>query len=116
MANVRKNPSNMTLPELVQLRGKIDGLIKVRVADERDHLQARLDELKSLAGNAEAPPKGNGYGHTTRRRARAASRKTIPPKYRGPSGETWSGRGLTPRWLAALEKTGKKRDAFLIHR
>ncbi|MBM4232027.1 MAG: H-NS histone family protein, partial [Gammaproteobacteria bacterium] len=28
-------------------------------------------------------------------------------------GNTWTGRGKTPRWLAAAEKAGAKRDQFL---
>ncbi len=40
----------------------------------------------------------------------------VPPKYRGPQGETWSGRGLPPRWLAALIEQGQTKDAFLIER
>jgi DNA-binding protein H-NS len=35
-------------------------------------------------------------------------------KYRGPNGEEWSGRGRTPRWLAALEAEGRGREEFLI--
>jgi hypothetical protein len=38
----------------------------------------------------------------------------VPPKYRGPSGETWAGRGAKPHWLAAAIKGGKKLDDFLI--
>ena len=38
----------------------------------------------------------------------------VAAKYRGPSGETWSGRGLMPRWLAALVSKGQARDEFLI--
>jgi len=38
----------------------------------------------------------------------------VPPKYRGPMGETWSGRGHSPKWLTALEATGRRRDEFLI--
>jgi len=38
----------------------------------------------------------------------------VPPKYRGPNGEEWSGRGHTPRWLTALEATGRQRDEFRI--
>jgi DNA-binding protein H-NS len=38
----------------------------------------------------------------------------VAPKYRGPKGELWTGRGYTPRWLAALEADGKKRDSYLI--
>ena len=38
----------------------------------------------------------------------------VPPKYRGPGGETWAGRGATPRWLSALLKEGHSIEAFLI--
>ena len=38
----------------------------------------------------------------------------VPPKYRGPSGDTWAGRGARPRWLVAAIKGGKKLDDFLI--
>lgn len=46
---------------------------------------------------------------------RKAKRKPVKPKYRNPStGETWSGRGRTPRWLAAHEEAGKSRERFAI--
>jgi DNA-binding protein H-NS len=38
----------------------------------------------------------------------------IPAKYRGPEGETWTGRGATPRWLAALIKQGHLIEDFAI--
>ena len=38
----------------------------------------------------------------------------VAAKYRGPNGETWSGRGLMPRWLSALVSQGQTRDDFLI--
>ncbi len=38
----------------------------------------------------------------------------VAAKYRGPNGETWSGRGLTPRWLAALVAQGKSKEEFAI--
>jgi DNA-binding protein H-NS len=38
----------------------------------------------------------------------------VAAKYRGPNGETWSGRGLTPKWLASLVAQGQTKDAFLI--
>jgi hypothetical protein len=34
--------------------------------------------------------------------------------YRGPNGETWSGRGLMPRWLAVLVADGQDKNAFKI--
>ena len=35
-----------------------------------------------------------------------------PVKYRDQSGNTWSGRGLQPRWLKAALQGGKKLDDF----
>lgn len=52
-------------------------------------------------------------GKRTRKPSKQAGTK-VAPKYRGPKGETWSGRGLAPRWLAALEAQGKTRESFAI--
>ena len=41
--------------------------------------------------------------------------KSVAAKYRNPeTGETWSGRGLAPKWIKTAENSGKNRDAFLI--
>jgi len=43
------------------------------------------------------------------------SRSVVTPKYRHPeSGDTWSGRGRAPRWLAAAERAGASREQFRI--
>ena len=46
------------------------------------------------------------------------ARKTYPGApvlYRGPNGETWSGRGLMPRWIAHMIKhLGYTKEAFLV--
>ncbi|MDT7517093.1 H-NS histone family protein [Rhodoferax mekongensis] len=41
-------------------------------------------------------------------------RKPVAFKYRGPNGETWSGRGLMPKWLTTLIANGQTKEAFLI--
>ena len=49
--------------------------------------------------------------------ARAKSKKAgtvVAPKYSGPNGETWTGRGLMPRWLSKLVAQGQTRDEFAI--
>jgi DNA-binding protein H-NS len=38
----------------------------------------------------------------------------VAPKYEGPHGEKWSGRGLKPRWLTAAMSEGKRPEDFLI--
>ncbi|GMV01817.1 MAG: H-NS histone family protein [Burkholderiaceae bacterium] len=46
---------------------------------------------------------------------KSAAKKPVAAKFRnGKTGETWSGRGRTPRWLAALEAQGKSRDDYRV--
>ncbi len=39
----------------------------------------------------------------------------VAAKYRGPNGETWSGRGLTPKWLSSLIAQGQPKESFAIN-
>jgi DNA-binding protein H-NS len=41
-------------------------------------------------------------------------KSAVAAKYKGPNGETWSGRGLTPKWLASLIASGQSKESFLI--
>ena len=54
---------------------------------------------------------GNGF-----RRGGAGARGKVAPKYSNPDNpsETWAGRGLQPRWLAAALKSGKDLEHFAI--
>ncbi|MCM8596351.1 H-NS histone family protein [Accumulibacter sp.] len=42
------------------------------------------------------------------------ARTAVAIKYRGPNGESWSGRGKAPNWLTSLEASGRTRDEFLV--
>jgi DNA-binding protein H-NS len=56
-----------------------------------------------------------GVTGVRRRGPKPGSRGKVKPMYRNAkTGETWSGRGRTARWLAAAEKAGHKRTEFLI--
>jgi DNA-binding protein H-NS len=48
------------------------------------------------------------------KRASSVKGRTVAPKYRGPNGETWTGRGVTPRWMAALIAQGRTKEEFSI--
>ena len=64
-------------------------------------------------------------GKAGRGRPKAAAGKTpktpkqaktpVAAKFRGPNGETWSGRGLTPKWLATLIAQGQSKESFAIN-
>ena len=59
-----------------------------------------------------------GKSKTISVKASKVSKKSGTPvaaKYRGPNGETWSGRGLTPKWLAALIAQGQTKESFAVN-
>ena len=58
-------------------------------------------------------PAATGKAPKAPKAAKKAS-NPVAAKYRGPNGETWSGRGLTPKWLATMVAQGQAKDAFLI--
>ncbi len=101
MANV--NLSRMTVEALMDLRKRVDETLLERRAEIETQL-GRMDRAIALVGGARVVRGG---------RSVLKGRK-VPPQYRGPSGETWAGRGARPRWLVAAIKGGKKLDDFLI--
>jgi DNA-binding protein H-NS len=99
------NLKSMSFDKLSKLRDQVDAILNAKVAEERRAMQSRLSELDRLGLNG-AHAKGAGRG----------SRGAVAPKYRNPENpaETWAGRGLKPRWLAAKLKSGKKLEDFSI--
>jgi DNA-binding protein H-NS len=104
---------------------QLDALIKAATA-RRDTLLAGartsfIDEVKSKAaslGMSLADLIGQGPKKAAPKTAAAKTAPTRQPpeaKYRNPtSGETWSGRGRTARWMAELEAKGHKREEFSV--
>ena len=100
------NLKSMSIDALVGLRGKIDAALTTKVADERRSLESELVKLSRVDMGSGRSKAAFGRG----------VRGKVAPKYRNPEnpGETWAGRGLKPRWLAAALKSGKKLDDFVI--
>ena len=97
------NLSGMTVEALMDLRKRVDEMLRERRAEIETQLE-RMDRAIAVAGGARVV---RGGGSALRGRK-------VPPKYRSHSGETWAGRGAKPRWLVAAIKRGKKLDDFLI--
>jgi DNA-binding protein H-NS len=91
----------MTIEALMDLRKQVHETL----LEHRAQLQKQLEGMDALVGGRSVVVRGH--------RSALKGRK-VPPKYRGPSGETWAGRGARPRWLVAAIKDGKKLDDFLI--
>ena len=104
------NIKSLDLDGLLALRGEIDK----RLIKKRRDLEK---QLSLLGAEARRGPRGaTGMRAGASRRTSAMKGRKVPPKYRGPGGETWAGRGAQPRWLAAALKDGKKLDDFLIEK
>jgi DNA-binding protein H-NS len=77
-----------------------------------------VKDLQSGKGKSKVGRAAKGKtGATKSLKAPKAPRKAsnpVAPKYRGPNGETWTGRGLTPKWLSTLIAQGRAKDSFLI--
>jgi DNA-binding protein H-NS len=95
--------SRMTVEALMDLRKRVDDTLHERRAEIQKQME-RMDRAIALVGGRRVV-RGGGS---------ALKGKKVPPKYRGPSGETWAGRGAKPNWLVAAIKGGKKLDDFLI--
>ena len=99
------NLSRMTVEALMDLRQRVDEML----LEHRAELEKQLEKM----GMAIAVVSG---ARVVRGGGSALKGRKVPPKYRGPSGETWAGRGAKPRWLVAAIKGGKKLDDFFIDR
>lgn len=94
----------------VELKAQAEALLKQAEAARRAEIAAVVAEIQSRMKE---------YGITLddlRRGAKKTkSRSPVAAKYRNPAtGETWSGRGRTPKWLAEELTKGRAREAFLV--
>ena len=102
----------MATPNLKNM--DVDALLAVR-ADVEKALAERSRDLRrqlALLGGEVGKSRGRPPGAAGRRSAMKGVK--VPPKYRGPGGETWAGRGATPRWLAALLKEGHSVEEYAV--
>jgi DNA-binding protein H-NS len=97
---------SMPIAKLRDLRAKVDAAISTKISERRHELESELSKLAGYAGD----------GRRGRPAGRGGPRGAVAPKYRNPDNpsETWAGRGLTPRWLVAAMKGGKKLEHFAI--
>ncbi|MBI2307139.1 MAG: H-NS histone family protein [Rhodocyclales bacterium] len=93
--------------ELLAQRAELDRQI---AAAQRAEKAAAIAAVKKLVGDFGLSAEECGF----RPAGKGKAKTTVAAAFRGPNGETWSGRGRTPNWLSALEKQGQSRDRFRI--
>jgi DNA-binding protein H-NS len=100
------------LKELIAQRAALDKQIAQAQRESRENAIVQVKALMAEHGLT--------VGDLSARQAKAGAKSSrsggkVPPKYRNKAtGETWSGRGLQPRWLKAALATGKKLADFAV--
>ena len=95
------NLKAMEVDELVALRSEIDAALEERSLA----LLAQLAQLEKATGRSAKVPG---------QRTSVLKGIKVPPKFVGPNGETWAGRGARPKWLADLLEAGHAIEEFAV--
>jgi DNA-binding protein H-NS len=92
---------------------------QIQAAREAEHsgVVAHIRALMAEHGIsvAELGGRGKAGGGVRVRKASSLAGKKVPPKYRNKAtGQTWSGRGLQPKWLREALAQGRKLESFSV--
>ena len=107
-----------TLTELIAQRTDLEEKIKALTQTQRTEaiaqVRALMEEnglsLADLGSRAKLTNKLANPGE----KGKAKIPQKVAAKYRDGAGNTWSGRGLQPRWLKVAIEAGKKIQDFAI--
>lgn len=114
------------MSKLIELQNQIDKLQKQAAEIRGKEFVSTVAEIRNLMNaygitikDLQAPKgksKVSGSAKALKKNPSKAkvTRPPVPAKYQGPNGETWSGRGLAPKWLTALISAGQSKEAFLV--
>ena len=99
-----------SLQELLARKEALDREIDQTKKRERTDAIDKIRTLMSEYGLTAAD-----LGSRTPAKTKGGSGKKVAAKYRnGATGESWSGRGLQPKWLKAALASGRKLSEFAL--
>jgi len=99
-----------SLQELLAQKAEIDRQISDARRQERSDAVSKVRALMAEHGLTAA----DLVAKTSSPRASTSGRK-VAAKYRDPvTGQTWTGRGLKPKWLSAALEAGKQLNDFAV--
>jgi DNA-binding protein H-NS len=94
--------------QIAQLQKQAEEIKAAEIANAVQDIKAKM----AAYGITIADLQGSSKGRMVKSAGKSST--PAPVKYRGPNGETWSGRGLMPRWLAGQVALGKSKDSFAV--
>jgi len=105
---------DLSFDELLSLRFEIDAVLARRIEDEKQALEAKLAKLGHLSDSTKpAPLIAATIGRVQTGPAKGTK---VPPRFYNPDNpsETWSGRGLRPRWMVAALAAGRSIEEMIL--
>lgn len=91
-----------------QLTAQLEKLHKEVAAAREKEIEQAIADIKEKIAEYDITPEELGFSS---QRTAGTRKRPLPARYMNPkTGETWSGRGRAPGWLAGV----KNRDRFLI--
>ncbi|MEZ5938840.1 MAG: H-NS histone family protein [Hyphomonadaceae bacterium] len=102
---------DLNATDLTNLISRAQQLREERKQSEKTRLLEQFRKMAADAGFTFEEIIGRG---ASGRRKRSDAGVKLKPNFVGPNGETYTGRGPTPKWLKDLEAKGHKRDRYLV--
>lgn len=102
--------TTLNAQELIRVRTLADNLRLEKLEEARNALASKIQaECEELGLSPEEV-----LGIRRGRRGQRVNTTSVAIKYRGPQGETWTGRGVAPVWLRQLEAEGHDREEYRV--
>jgi len=100
--------NNLSENELHSVINKAEQALKQKQSENRKNV---IVQIKALAASIGVTVKISEAENNTVKKA-----KKVPPKYHNPDdiSQTWTGRGVAPKWMQALINAGRDKSDFLI--
>jgi DNA-binding protein H-NS len=95
----------------LELKAQAEKLMAEAEALRSKELEDTIADIKNKMQAYGITAQDLGFASATGKRA-AAPKSTKSPKYRGPNGQAYSGRGPRPKWLKEALANGKKIEDF----
>lgn len=103
-----------TLQEMIAQKDALEKQIEEATSQGRNDAIAQVKALLTEHG-LKVSDLGGKTGSTPKSTGKAKTGAKVAAKYRNSTtGETWSGRGLQPRWLKPALASGKKIEDFSV--
>lgn len=103
--NTQENIQNASVAELQALIASAQIALKEKQKSKRKEVEAQIEELaRSIGVKAVLSP------------IEGKKKSSVEAKYRNPdnAAQTWTGRGLAPKWMQKLVSEGHSKEEFKI--